>query len=72
MNTQTERQLEEKIEMLKKKRADGEQKLSMPSVYGDQKLFSETLSEFNTVSAQLESTNKDWEQVFEELERAGM
>ena len=64
------KQLEEKIETLKQKKAEGEQKLSLPSVYGDQKLFAETLAAFNNVASQLETTNKEWEQVFEALENA--
>lgn len=64
------KQLEEKIEDLKRKKADGEQKLSLPSVYGDQKLFAETLAAFNNVVSQLEITNKEWEQVFEALENS--
>ncbi|MCX6273588.1 MAG: ABC-F family ATP-binding cassette domain-containing protein [Bacteroidetes bacterium] len=64
------KQLEEKIETLKQKKAEGEQKLSLPSVYGDQKLFAETLAAFNNVASQLETTNKEWEQVFEALEKA--
>ena len=44
------KQLEDKIDVLKKKKAAGEEKLSLPSVYGDQKLFSETLAEFNAVN----------------------
>ncbi len=63
------KQLEEKIDKLKKQKAEGEQKLSTPSVYGDQKLFSETLSAFNSVASQLETANKEWETVYEELEK---
>ena len=64
------KQLEDKIEDLKRKKADGEQKLSLPSVYGDQKLFAETLAAFNNVASQLETANKEWEQVFEAFENA--
>jgi ATP-binding cassette subfamily F protein 3 len=65
------KQLGEKIELLKKKKDDGEQKLSLPSVYGDQKLFAETLAGFNAVSAQLDTLNKEWETVYETLEKTG-
>jgi ATP-binding cassette subfamily F protein 3 len=65
------KQLGEKIEMLKKKKDEGEEKLSLPSVYGNQKLFAETLADFNSVSAQLDTLNKEWETVFETLEKTG-
>lgn len=68
--TQKLRQLEEKIEMLKKQKQEGEAKLALPSVYGDTKLFAETLSVFNAVSSQLESLNTEWVQVAEEIEKA--
>jgi ATP-binding cassette subfamily F protein 3 len=62
------KQLEEKMESLKKQKLDGEQQLALPSVYGDPKRFSETLASFNAVTAQLDSMNKEWEQVYGELE----
>jgi len=64
------KQLEEKIETLKKQKEEGEQKLSLPAVYGDQKLFSETLATFNAITSQLDVINKEWENVFEQLEKA--
>ncbi len=65
------KQLEEKIEALKKEKEEGEQKLSLPSVYGDQKLFAETLAQFNAVTSKLETLNKEWEKVFEDIEIMG-
>ena len=65
------KQLEDKIESLKAMKQEGEQKLSLPSVYGDQKLFAETLAGFNNVVSELETVNKEWEQVFEAIENAG-
>ena len=60
--------LEEKIAQLKTEKEKVEVQLSLPEIYGEQKMFQETLAKFNLVEKQLKEVTEEWEKVFEELE----
>ena len=59
--------LEAELEKVKQEKAELENKLGDPAVYGNAGQFQKTLQNFNEVETKLKSLTKEWEEVFEQL-----
>ncbi len=60
-------QLEEKIAVLQKKKSELEGLLTAPDTYSDKNKFLETETAYKKVSEELNSTNKEYEKVFDKI-----
>ncbi len=60
-------QLEEKIALLTKKKAELEAALASPDVYNDKNRFLETETAYKNITADLQQVNADYELVFEKV-----
>ena len=60
-------QLEEKIAVLQKKKSELEGLLTAPDTYSDKNKFLETETSYKKVSEELNSTNKEYEKVFDKI-----
>ena len=60
-------QLEEKIAVLQKKKSELEGLLTAPDTYSDKNKFLETETAYKKVSDELNSTNKEYEKVFDKI-----
>jgi ATP-binding cassette subfamily F protein 3 len=60
-------QLEEKIALLTKQKAELESALGNPVTYSDKQKFLQTESAYNDITAQLDGLNMQYEQVFEQI-----
>ena len=60
-------QLEEKIAVLTKQRAELEAALTDPATYSDKQKFLQAESSYNKAALELEQLNKQYEQVFEKI-----
>ena len=60
-------QLEEKVGLLTKQKAELEAALTDPATYSDKQKFLQAEAAYNKASAELELLNKQYEQVFEKI-----
>ena len=61
------KEIEEKIENLKKQQQQFEAGLATPEIYSDKTKFLETETKYKNVTAELAQANKQYEQVFEKI-----
>jgi ATP-binding cassette subfamily F protein 3 len=62
-------QLEAQMASLNDRKSALERDLAKPQIYEDQKVFAGKLAEFNAVEKELAEVTREWEKVFEELEK---
>lgn len=61
------KQLEEKIEQLQAEKNQLEKSMSDPETYADKSKFLQTETAYNNIAAQLQTLNKEYEQIFEKI-----
>ncbi|MFT3912027.1 MAG: ABC-F family ATP-binding cassette domain-containing protein [Ferruginibacter sp.] len=61
------KQLEEKLVELNKKKAELENSLAAPEIYGDKQKFLKAETDYNNAVKELQDTNAEYEKVFEQM-----